>query len=344
MQTELFDTEVFKVGIGLDKLQNYIPHDLDPGKVLECDFTLDKPVVGSSLTGFDYSMLKTEFIAKLFPKGKLTAITAEAGAGKSFLLIAASLCITKGIPFIFEDDEYLNTNGRVLLVETEGRIKTYVKRIIGLGGDIERNNYLTPSKHLDIMSFAREDDRQLIENVIKLNKVDLVIVDSLACFNSVDENSAAVAPCLSWLCNLAQQYNCAVVFTQLVNKSETRDGRSIRGHSMIGQIPELIYALDVPNTADKNTKRLYQIKNNIDEIDDKEYYFKLAKIDDDTSEIQIIDNDSKENKSKKDIRKQILLSHIDKSNVEIAALIQEFEPESKLKTIEMWVGRQKRNK
>ena len=46
-------------------------------------------------------------------------------------------------------------------------------------------------------------------------------------------------------------------------------------------------------------------------------------------------------KSKMDQRRLIMKNNLEKSNIEIARLIQESEPTTKLKSLEMWVGRSK---
>jgi RecA-family ATPase len=273
----------------------------------------------------------------MFPRGKITALVADSGVGKTWVLVAATLSITSNIPFLPNEEYDVTDDKKVLIIDTEGRIKTFVQRIDILKGS--RDNYLCAKDPLEIAVFTNEQDRQSIELVIQHQKIDLVIIDSLAGFNSVDENTCQVLECLHWLSKIALKYNCAIVFTQLINKSELKDGRitnkSVRGFSGIIQWCQLVWGLDVP-TGDDSLKRLYQVKNNLTEKDTRDYLFQLTK----TNGIVWKTFDIGFNfKSKKEQRLSILKENADKSNIDIAKLIQEYEPQTKLKSLEIWVAR-----
>lgn len=293
-----------------------------------------RPVKGYSLLDIDDTDQPVEYIGGLFPKGKLSALVGESGKGKSWVLIAASLTITSNIPFLPTDNYTLKSTDKTLIIETEGRIKEYRKRIEELGGKVD--NYLTPSHHSKILGFQNKEDIQLIENVINYDAIEYVIIDSFAGFSSVDENSYQVLPCLKWLCEIALKYNVAVTFTQLANKGEQKKGRltnkSIRGFSGIHQFPELIWGLDVPKTSDDITKRLYQVKNNIEQKDVVDYVFKLDK-----STITFTDEIIETQKNRMDKRREIRNLNMGKFPQEIAKLIQQVEPEAKLNSLTQWV-------
>lgn len=64
--------------------------------------------------------------------------------------------------------------------------------------------------------------------------------------------TCSVLPCMKWLVHLATTSKAAVVFTQLANKSETKDGRltlkSVRGYSGIPQLPVAVWIIDTPDS------------------------------------------------------------------------------------------------
>lgn len=128
-----------------------------------------------------------EYIAEIFPKGQVSALVGESGKGKSWVTTAVALTITASKEFLPTDDYELRSNGKVLLIETEGRIPIYAQRIKELGGDLE--NFIVPDKDLKILSYQSSKDRDLVEKVVEVNKPDLIFVDSLAGFSDADENT-----------------------------------------------------------------------------------------------------------------------------------------------------------
>lgn len=293
------------------------------------------PQYGHSLIMLDVEEKDVELLAGMYPRGKVSALVAEGGVGKTWTLVASSLSISSGIAFLPTDNYEICDNKRVLLIDTEGRVKTFVRRIDLLGGS--RNNYVTAKNPLEIPIFSNEEDRNTIELVVEHEKIDLIIIDSFAGFSNVDENTCQVLECLQWLSKIALKYDCAIVFTQLINKGELKEGRittkSVRGFSGITQWCELIWAVDCPTASDE-LKRLYQIKNNISKKDEKDYIFELKE------EGLITWKDyTDQNKSKKRSRQEILREYYHLTNIQIAKLIQEQEPNLKIKSLEMWVSR-----
>jgi len=299
---------------------------------------LAKPKRGYSLSDLCLNDTPVQYISGMFPRGKLSALVGESGKGKGWVLPAAALTIAASKEFLLTDNYELRSDGRVLLVDTEGRLKTYSQRIIELGGKLE--NFIVPEKSSRILGF-NSVTQKLIEDVIEVDQPELVIFDSFAGFSEVDENCYAVKPCLKWFVEIAERYNAAVVFTQLSNKSETKDGRltikSVRGFSGIHQFPEIIWAIDTPDKSDDRKKRLYQVKNNIDQKDNNDYVFILNE-----SKITFTGEQIENQKTKINKRLEILRLNPDKTGIEIVKLIRENEPESILNTINTWVIRRRK--
>ncbi|MGG6266278.1 AAA family ATPase [Leptolyngbya sp. AN03gr2] len=295
--------------------------------------------VGHRLSDLVLNDVSVDYVAGMFPRGKVSALIGESGKGKSWVLPAAALTITAGKEFLPTDNYDLKSDRKVLIVDTEGRITAYAGRIQALGGTLE--NFIVPALASRILGF-NSTDRKLIESVIEENQPDFVIFDSFAGFSEVDENSYAVVPCLKWFIEIAAKYCVAVTFTQLANKSELKDGRltmkSIRGFSGIPQFPEIIWAIDTPDNSDERKKRIYQIKNNIEQKDNDDYIFTL-----DQSVITFTGEKIEDRKTKKAKRLEVLKANPNASDSEVAQLIREqHEPDAKLNSLAQWVRRERK--
>lgn len=298
-----------------------------------------RPKLAYRLSDLALNTTPVDYIAGMFPKGKVSALIGESGKGKSWVLLLAAITITASKEFLPTDNYDLRNNGKVLIVDTEGRIGTYAERIEALGGTLE--NFMIPELPSKILGF-NSTDRKLVEKVIEADTPEFVIFDSFAGFSEVDENSCAVLPCLKWFVELAEKYQVAVTFTQLANKSELKDGRltmkSIRGFSGIPQFPEIIWAIDTPDNSDDRKKRIYQVKNNIEQKDNEDYIFTL-----DQSVITFTGERIETRKTRIDKRLGILKANPNIPDNEVAKLIRnELEPNALMNTLVQWVGRQRK--
>lgn len=325
MQLELFDTSEYTDN------QNF--------QDTEClsDFIFKE---GNSLEDIDYENEYIEYVGGMFPKGRLSALVGDGACGKSFVAIAASLSITSNIPFLPKEEYEVTNTGKVLIVETENRIKAYAERIDKLGGN--RNRYCTAKNPFETLDFSVKDDLKAIEKTIETDNIDLVIVDGLAGFSSVDENSSFITPCIKWLSFIAQKYNCAIVFTHFVNKGELINGKyhkkSLRGHSSIQQFPQIIWVVDVPDTEKDYIKRLYQIKNNTQQTDKTIYTFSLTEVDD-CFKIEFID--TIEVKTKKQLRESIFQQYKTTEDNVILEQLLLHEPDTSKEALIKWLKRRR---
>jgi RecA-family ATPase len=294
-----------------------------------------KPKHGYSLADFDFDNSPVEYIAGMFPKGKVSALIGEAGTGKSWVLTASGLTITDGKRFLPKDNYVSRSDGKVLIVDTEGRIKTYWQRIQELGGTLD--NFMAPCEKTHILEF-KPDDKQRVEKVIEIDKPDFVIFDSFAGLSDVDENSSRVNECVKWFSGLALRYEVAVTYSHLVSKGDTKNGRltkqSARGFSGLNQFVEIMWAIDTPDTRGEQFKRLYQVKNNFEQQDTTDYVFKLE-----DSTITFVEGGVQVKDEKIARRMEILEANRDKEPAEIARLIHQHEPEAKLNSLTQWVIR-----
>lgn len=279
------------------------------------------------------------YVGGMFPVGKLSCLVGNGGVGKSWTLLLASLAITDKRIFLPNDNYPLFDDKEVMVIDTENRTRSFYDRLIE--ADADPAKYYIPKDITDKIASTDTKDLELIEELCQDDKTMLIIIDSLAGFNAgIDENSINAMISVKWLGYLAQKYKKAIVITHFLNKSEVI-GRitteNMRGHSSIQQFVELIWAIDKERGSEK-IKKLYQIKNNISELDEKVYKFKLT-----NAEAVFLDipNDQ-ENEIEKRIK--IYEANIDKDDKEVALLIQELEPHQQLVNLISWVKRRRNKK
>jgi RecA-family ATPase len=290
----------------------------------------------------DYSempVLPTQYVAGMFPIGKVSALIGNGGVGKSFSLLLASMSVTSGYTFLPREDYPIWDDKKVMLIETENRSRTFYDRLVLAGATIE--NYYVPTDCLtNTICFSDDKDRTSIEEEIQDPETVMVIVDSLAGFNGgIDENTVAASASIKWLGNLAQKYHKAVVISHFLNKTEIASKittENMRGHSSCQQYIELIWAIDKEKGSEK-VKRLYQIKNNVSELDDTVYKFKLT-----NASAEFLNEPSAAELKGKALRIKIYESNIQKSDKEIAELIHATEPDSIIYNLIAWVKRRRK--
>lgn len=125
-------------------------------------------------------------IKPLLPKGMVSALTSQAGAGKSILALEMARCVASGEPFLgkFEISEAMP----VLLLDQEMSLNTIVGRFHSLITDSSLPIYTSFETTLKITDPA---DYQKILDVISQRGIGLVIFDTLVTFHGGDENQVA---------------------------------------------------------------------------------------------------------------------------------------------------------
>ena len=278
----------------------------------------------------------TQYIGGLFPKGKLSMIVAEGGIGKTELMLHASLGVTAG-KSLLPGNHYVTDQGYVMLIETESRKRDWIRRLVNLEANMSR--YYIPKTINDTINGNNKEDIKAIYSDIEARPPELIIVDSLLGFNmGVDENTVAVGPGMCVLADIAEQFNIAVVCTHYLNKTLVNKRISvnnIRGHSTYNQLPQLIWALEKEDTL---LRKLYQIKNNLNNLDTTVHKFTVKNN-------QIVFADIAEQQIEtgtKGVRNKIYADNITKSDKQIALLIQQKEPNQTIYNLINWVKRKRK--
>lgn len=173
------------------------------------------------------------FIIKpLIPEGMVSALTSQAGTGKSLIALEMARCVASGKPFL---DKFEIPHGMpVLLLDQEMSLNTVVSRFHSMIDDPSLPIYVGCETALKI---TNPDDYRNICDVITKEKIGLVIFDTLVTFHSGDENQVAemreVMEALMKLCN---EMSVTVLFLHHQRKGaygEQASQASMRGSTEI---------------------------------------------------------------------------------------------------------------
>lgn len=200
-------------------------------------------------------------------KGLLTILASEPGIGKSALCLRIAQSFIQGCEWP-DGSDYTGEKGSVLWCEAESAEAINMERAENWGIPLDKiwdplgcnppvSVQLDNTKHKEaVLAAALEDD------------IRLIIVDSLRGVHKGDENSSATIGVVMWLASLARDTGKPVLLTHHLRKKSVADGDEVtldrlRGSSAIVQPARVVWALDVPNPANLEKKRLSVIKSNI---------------------------------------------------------------------------------
>ena len=150
----------------------------------------------------------------LIVKGNLNIIVGVGGTGKSFLTCWLLSAITTGDKMPFSDRHF--KKGNAILQNAEDDIDgTIVPRLIANNANMKCIGYINE----DLKAFNIKQLKRLEEKIIKF-KPEIVVIDPLTSYlggiNMYTPNE--VRDVLKPLKELAQKYNCAMVFIMHLNK------------------------------------------------------------------------------------------------------------------------------
>ena len=179
----------------------------------------------------------------LLPRGGMALLAGQFKSGKTILAMQAALATAQGSDFLgFEV-----TRGRVLLLSGEG-------------GPLllrERLEKMTKSNHEGLddlllwwptesrLDLAEKESRAALAAFCKSEKIDLMIIDPLIRFNSLDENSTLeMGRFVRGLAELRQETGAAILLvhhTRKPGKGSSNTGIEARGSTVLhGEVDSLI--------------------------------------------------------------------------------------------------------
>jgi DNA repair protein RadA/Sms len=201
------------------------------------------------------------------PNGFVTMIASEVGQGKSMLALWMAGLFTTGEAFP-TSEAGISQPGKVLWIETEQGQVMNIDRLTKFG--LDDSMFLNPLPDpLDTVQLENPEHRAHILNRARLPEVVGVVVDSLSGAHRQGENTTDMIEIMAFLARLAQETNKPLLLNHHFNKlfSDGNGGPpslgKIRGSSSILQFCRVIWAIDAPNTENKDHKRLSVIKSNL---------------------------------------------------------------------------------
>lgn len=230
------------------------------------------------------------------PKGYITLLAGETGAGKSTILADIAARVSRGVAWPGEQVEVWRTPGRVLWLGSEdGTEEMTVPRLKACGADL--------SKILEIRgvesggrrsTFSMQDDLQLVADWLKLSRDEgapfaMLVIDPVTSYlpgrqlRKVDLNDAGQLRSIlePWL-RLAQEFNIAIVCVTHFAKDTARSMlHRVLGSAVFAQTCRSLCAVierPAMDGQDAHGKALVQVKVNLPEHPGGSWRFKTVKV------------------------------------------------------------------
>lgn len=175
-------------------------------------------------------------VANVFPVGLLSAITAESGAGKTWLALTLLRAIAGGKIWA---GKYLCVMRTCALLDLEGNYGRLRDRLIALDSGIGRLDAATRANihflsDLGRINIMDTTTRQQIINAVRDRGIEVLFVDTLVRVHQFDENSADMSQVLEALERVARDTGCTVIVLHHTGKgSGGKAATSGRGSSAI---------------------------------------------------------------------------------------------------------------
>lgn len=207
------------------------------------------------------------------PRGFLTILASEPGAGKSLLalhLAARYLHDPDDSPLAWPDGEPAGCpSGKIIWCESEAAHALNVQRARRFNLDLSR--VLVPLKNpLHNFSLDNPDHYGALLHHARRDDVHFVVLDSLRGLHTGGRRGPSLSQILTQLADLARIAAIPVLLTHHLRKRTTldRDGRPtvdrLLGASTISQTARVIWILDRPDPYQPEHRRLSVAKNNLD--------------------------------------------------------------------------------
>lgn len=210
-------------------------------------------------------MLRTQWLWQgWLPRGYLTCLAGDPGAGKSAVALRIAATVTSTLPW--PDGEPFLEPTPVLWLECEGAQALVCERVVTWGLDGSRLLFPGQEGLEQVMLDQPGLFAQWAENAVERG-ASLIVVDSLRAAHKGDENSSDMIGFLTEMATAARDLNLAVLVIHHLRKRNQYESAEIslerlRGSSAIAASFRLIWALWQP---DKETDviRLEAIKSNL---------------------------------------------------------------------------------
>jgi hypothetical protein len=257
---------------------------------------VDSPVGPRELIGRDLSTVQMRAVDWLWtgwiPKGYITLLAGETGAGKSTVLADVTARVTTGAPW--PGEHQTRQPGRVLWLGSEDSIEEMTKpRLVACGGNlkhvIEIQGVTQQGKRNTV---SLQDDRDEIRGWLASARDEglpfaMLVIDPVTSYLSgqklrkVDLNDAGQLRTVlePWLA-LAQEHNIAIVCVTHFAKDTTRSMlHRVLGSSAFTQTCRSLVAIVSQENDGPHAKAMVQVKVNLPEHPGGSWKFSTVKVD-----------------------------------------------------------------
>ncbi|RFC68157.1 MULTISPECIES: AAA family ATPase [Mesorhizobium] len=227
------------------------------------------------------------------PKGYVTLLAGETGAGKSTVLADVTARVTTGAPWPGENETHRRTPGRVLWLGSEDGISEMTKprlvackadcgKVINIDGAVQQGERKT---------FSLQDDIAGVEEYLRYarnegNPFTMLVIDPVTSYlpgrelRKVDMNDAGQLRSIlePWLV-LAQEFSIAIVCVTHFAKDTSRSMlHRVLGSAAFAQTCRSLVAVVAREGEGRHAKALVQVKVNLPEHPDGSWKFSTAKV------------------------------------------------------------------
>lgn len=193
-------------------------------------------------------------------------LASESGVGKSLVALRIAGCYTAGLPWP-DGQPFTGKTGYVLWCESEAAQQLNKERAKALGLPLDKFIIPNADAFHDI-DLRNVNDREAIRKWAFDGRIRLAVIDSLSAadLTSEMENEKKLF-IMKWLAELARDSGNPILTNHHLNKAKF-EGEAVtlsrvRGGTGITQLTRVVWALDVPDPAHKEQKRLIVLKNNL---------------------------------------------------------------------------------
>ena len=174
-----------------------------------------------TVSGFDDVEIKpTDYLFfPWFPRGKLVAVQGDSSSSKSTFMYAVGAKVTTGEDLLGIPCE---DSGNVMFITIEDDAPDIKIAFLDSGGDIKHLRRITDREQIAKLDLSPAGAK-VIDEIIKTEKIKLLVLDPLQQFLSGDMNKAnETRPQLGRLMNIAAENNICIVFLQHMGKDTTK--------------------------------------------------------------------------------------------------------------------------
>jgi hypothetical protein len=201
------------------------------------------------------------------PDAMLTELASEPGVGKSAVALRTAATMIGAFPTWPDGTPFTGEPGRIVWAEAEAGQAINLERARAWGLDLEK--IIQPGLPLEDFKLDDPAKWDALKTLAYLPDVRLIVIDSLSGANTRRENDTEQQLSLvKQLAELARDCGRPILLTHHLRKRGIFDSgepslEQLRGAVAITQPARVVWVIDAPDLQDKETRRLSQVKNNL---------------------------------------------------------------------------------